>query len=360
MSQIYNFSAGPACLPREVMQQAQAEFLNWQGKGISIMELSHRHPWYLTMVEQCEQDLRELLAIPNNYKVLFLAGGASFQFAMVPMNLLRDKNTADYINTGIWSQKAINEAKRYCEVNIAASGESSQFYSIPDFNEWRLNPNAAYVHYAANETITGLEFNYIPDTAGVPLVSDMSSNILSKPLDVSRFGLIYAGAQKNIGPSGLCIVIVREDLLGNFLPFTPALYNYQIQAENNSMYNTPPTYAWYMAGLVFAWLKKQGGLAVIAEHNQRKAAKLYQYIDQSDYYFNTIDPRYRSKMNVSFRIKNSELEPQFIQQAEQAGLFALKGHKLAGGGMRASIYNAMPEEGIDKLIEFMQDFKQKN
>lgn len=358
MPQIYNFSAGPAALPQAVMEQAQAEFLNWQGKGISAMEISHRHPWFMAMAEQAERDLRELLAIPSNYKVLFLAGGASFQFAMVPMNLLRGKNTADYINTGIWSQKAINEAKRYCKVNVAASSESSQFNSIPDFNEWQLNPQAAYVHYVANETISGLEFNGIPNTADVPLVSDMSSNILSTSIEVNRFGLIYAGAQKNIGPSGLSILIVREDLLGDVLPFTPSLYNYQIQAENNSMYNTPPTYAWYIAGLVFAWLKKQGGLSVMAERNQRKAAKLYQYIDQSDCYFNTIDPRYRSNMNVTFRMRQAELEPQFIQEAEQAGLFALKGHKLAGGGMRASIYNAMPEEGVDRLIEFMHDFQQ--
>ncbi len=359
MSQIYNFSAGPAALPVEVMQQAQAEFLNWQGKGLSAMEISHRHSWFMSMVEQTEQDLRELLAIPKQYKVLFLAGGASFQFAMIPMNLLRGKNSADYINTGIWSQKAITEAKRYCQVNIAASGESSQFNSIPDFNQWQLNPHAAYVHYAANETISGLEFPYIPETGDIPLVTDMSSNILSAPLDVSRFGLIYAGAQKNIGPSGLSVVIVREDLLGDVLPFTPTLYNYQIQAENNSMYNTPPTYAWYIAGLVFAWLKKQGGLAIIAERNRHKAEKLYTYIDQSEFYFNTIDVRYRSKMNVTFRLKQSELEPLFIKQAEQAGLFALNGHKSAGGGMRASIYNAMPEAGIDRLIEFMHAFKSK-
>jgi len=360
MSKIINFSAGPAALPHEVMEQAQAEFLNWQGKGISAMEISHRHPWFMAMAEQAEQDLRELLSIPKHYKVLFLAGGASFQFAMVPMNLLRGKNAADYINTGLWSQKAINEARRYCQVNVAASGATTQFNSIPDFNEWQLNKNAAYVHYVANETISGLEFSDIPATGDVPLVSDMSSNILSKPIDVSRFGLIYAGAQKNIGPSGLSIVIVREDLLGNVLPFTPALYNYQIQADNNSMFNTPPTYAWYMAGLVFAWLKKQGGLKVMAERNKRKAAKLYNYIDDSDFYFNTIEPQYRSKMNVTFRLRDAELEPLFIQEAEQVGLFALKGHKLAGGGMRASIYNAMPEAGVDRLIECMQEFKSKH
>lgn len=355
MSVKHNFSAGPAALPEEVMQHAQAELLDWQGSGLSVIEVSHRSDRFMAMIAQTEKDLRALLQIPTNYKVLFLAGGASYQFAMLPMNLLRGKKTADYVNTGVWSQKAIAEAQRYCDVRIAASSEATSFNTIPAQQDWQLNPQAAYVHYTSNETISGLEFPFIPAVGDVPLVSDMSSNILSAPLDVKRFGLIYGGAQKNISASGLTLVIVREDLLGDVLPFTPTLYNYQIQADNHSLYNTPPTFSWYLAGLVFNWLKQQGGLAVMAQRNQRKAQKLYQLMDTSDFYVNNIEPQFRSKMNVTFHIMNADLEPVFLKQAEQAGLFGLRGHRLVGG-LRASIYNAVSEASVDALVAFMNEF----
>lgn len=358
MPTIYNFNPGPAQLPHEIMLQAQAELLDWQGTGVSILEISHRSTRFMAMAAQAEQDLRELLNIAADYQVLFLAGGASHQFAMIPMNLLRGKTTADYIETGIFSHRAAVEAKPYCTVNIAASGAASDFTTIPALATWQLNPAAAYVHYTANETIAGLEFPWIPETGNVPLVSDMTSNLLSMPLDVSRFGLIYASAQKNIGPSGLTVVIVRNDLVGDALPLTPSLYNYKVQADNNSLYNTPPTFAWYMAGLMFAWLKKQGGLEVMTERNRNKADKLYRFIDQSDFYFNKIDPVYRSRMNVSFTLANAELETLFLIKAAEVGLVGLKGHRVVGG-LRASIYNAMPEAGVDALIAFMTEFESK-
>lgn len=356
MSSLYNFSAGPAVLPQAVMQQAHAEFFDWHGSGLSIMEISHRNPAFVALTEQIENDLRELLAIPDNYRVLLLPGGATYQFSLVPMNLLADKTTADYVDTGIWSRKAIAEAKRYCAVNIVASNESSGDTTIPPQEEWRLNKDAAYVHYTANETISGLEFPWIPAVKNVPLVSDMSSNLLSMPLDVKRFGLIYASAQKNLGSSGLTLVIVRDELLGKALPLIPTLCNYQVQATNHSLYNTPPMYAWYLMGLVLKWVKEQGGLVEMAERNQRKAAKLYQFIDNSDLYRNSIDPLYRSRMNVTFYLTKPNLETKFLIEAEQAGLVGLKGHRLTGG-LRASIYNAMPEKGVDALIKFMKEFE---
>lgn len=359
MQPIYNFSAGPAALPREVMQEAQAEFISWQGRDVSIIEVGHRTEWFMQLAEQAERDLRALLAIPSNYHVLFLAGGASLQFAMVPLNLLGGKTTADYFNTGIWSQKAIAEAKRYCQVNVAVDSASNHFTSVPDSTEWHLNPEAAYVHYTANETISGVEFPFIPEVGTVPLVSDVTSNILSAPLDVSRFGLLYAGAQKNISASGLTIVIVRADLVGNALPFTPTIYNYKVQAENHSLYNTPPTFAWYLAALVFKWLRQQGGLGMMAQLNARKSVRLYQFIDSSKLYKNNIDPRYRSRMNITFYLTKPALEPLFLVEAERAGLLGLRGHRLAGG-MRASIYNAMPEAGVDALLTFMSDFERKH
>jgi len=358
MSRVFNFSAGPGMLPEPVLRRAQEEMLDWHGSGMCVAEMSHRSKEYTSIAQQAEASLRELMAIPDDYKVLFLQGGASSQFAMVPMNFLRGKATADYINTGAWSAKAIAEAKRYCSVNIAASSESNAYARVPSQSELNLSADAAYVHYVSNETIGGLEFPYVPDTGDVPLVADMSSNILSRPLDVSKFGMIYAGAQKNIGPAGLTVVIVREDLLGQVIEAAPTMFDYKIHADNDSMYNTPPTYAWYLAGLAFEWLKSQGGLAGIAEINERKAGKLYSAIDASDFYSNPVDVECRSIMNVPFVLANAELDATFLKEAAAQGLMTLKGHRLAGG-MRASIYNAMPEAGIDALIAFMGDFERR-
>ncbi len=359
MSRIYNFSAGPAMLPAAVLQQASEEMMQWQNEGMSVMEMSHRGKAFMSIAEKAEADLRQLMAIPDSYKVLFLQGGASAQFAMIPMNLLATKKTADYVNTGMWSKKAIAEAKRYCDVNVVASSEKDGFTTVPDFSTWTLNPDAAYVHYTPNETIGGVEFDFIPDTAGVPLIADMSSTILSREIDVSKFGMIYAGAQKNIGPAGLTIVIIREDLIGHADASVPAMLNYQTHAEADSMYNTPPTYAWYIAGLVFRQLLDNGGLAAIEKINARKAKKLYDAIDNSSFYDNPVDKAYRSWMNVPFTLCNAELDGEFIKQAAAVGLCTLKGHRSVGG-MRASIYNAMPEEGVDKLVEFMLSFAQNN
>ncbi|HEY4732406.1 MAG TPA: 3-phosphoserine/phosphohydroxythreonine transaminase [Gammaproteobacteria bacterium] len=358
MSRVFNFGAGPAVLPETVLEHARQEMLEWQGSGMSVMEMSHRGKEFMAIAAQAEQDLRELMAIPGNYKVLFLQGGASSQFAMVPVNLLRGKKKADYINTGSWSKKAIEEGKRFCEVNIAAKSRTDGVATIPPQSEWRLDAHAAYVHYTPNETIDGVEFHWIPDTGPVPLVADMSSTILSRPIDVSRFGVIYAGAQKNIGPAGLAVVIVREDLIGMVLPGMPIMFDYKTHAENDSMYNTPPTYGWYFAGLVFAWLKKQGGLTAMAGINKRKARRLYAAIDTSDFYRNPVDPACRSWMNVPFTLADSNLDDTFLAQAKKAGLVALKGHRSVGG-MRASIYNAMPEAGITALVDFMRDFEKR-
>jgi phosphoserine aminotransferase len=359
MNAIYNFSAGPAMLPVPVLQQAREELLDLHGSGMSVMEMSHRSKEFLSIATQAEADLRALLAVPDNYKVLFLQGGATSQFAMVPMNLLRGRSRADYINTGAWSKKAISEAKRYCEVNVAASSEGSNFTTIPEFSSWQLNADAAYLHYTPNETIGGVEFHDIPDSGDVPLVADMSSTILSRPLDVTRFGLIYAGAQKNIGPAGLTVVIVRDDLIGSTLPFTPSMFDYQAHADNGSMLNTPPTFAWYLAGLVFAWLREQGGLAAMAEINRHKSGRLYNAIDASGFYNSPVDPACRSWMNVPFTLANPDLDGEFLDQAKSAGLLNLKGHRSVGG-MRASIYNAMPMAGVDALIGFMQEFERKH
>ena len=356
MTRKHNFSAGPAALPEAVLVQAQQEMLDWQGRGLSVMEMSHRDKAFVEVAETAEQDLRDLLSIPSNYKVLFLQGGATSQFSMVPLNLLRGHDRADYIDTGIWSRKAIKEAQRYTQVNQAGSTQEQGYSSVPTQSELTLDPQAAYVHYTSNETIGGVAFDYVPDTGAVPLVSDMSSDILSRPIDVSRYGLIYAGAQKNIGPAGLTVVIVREDLLGQPLASTPTMFNYQVHAEAGSMNNTPPTFAWYMTGLVFKWLKAQGGVAAMAEINARKAARLYAAIDASDFYCNPIEPRNRSQMNVPFTLADSSLDQRFLEQAEAAGLLNLKGHRSVGG-MRASIYNAVPEESVDALIAFMQEFE---
>lgn len=359
MTRLYNFCAGPAALPTAVLEKAQGEILDWQAKGLSVMEMSHRSKEFVSIAQKAESDLRELMAIPENYKVLFMQGGASSQFSMVPMNLLRGKKTADYINTGQWSKKSIAEAKRYCDVNVAASTEDNGFTSAPAQEALKLNPDAAYVHYTPNETIGGVEFDYIPDTGDVPLVADFSSSILSADIDVSKFALIYAGAQKNIGPAGLCIVIVREDLLGEVLPGTPTMFNYKTIADNDSMYNTPPSYGWYLAGLVFEWLKELGGVNAINEVNQRKAKKLYDYIDGSDFYANPVAINNRSLMNVPFTLKDDALDKVFLAQSEEAGLLNLAGHRSVGG-MRASIYNSVPEQAVDALIEFMDKFAAQN
>ena len=359
MTRVFNFSAGPAMLPQAVIERAAAEMLDWHGSGMSVMEMSHRGKEYMSIAEKAEADLREVMQIPANYKVLFLQGGASSQFAMVPMNLLRGKTKADYLNTGDWSKKAIAEGKRYCELNIAADTAEGNFTHAPAQSELKLSADAAYVHYCPNETIRGVEFLYIPDTGEIPLVADMSSTILSRPIDVSRFGVIYAGAQKNIGPAGLTVVIVREDLIGETIAGTPTMFDYKTHAENDSMYNTPATYSWYLAGLVFEWLKENGGLARMAETNQRKAAKLYAAIDGSDFYANPVAIESRSWMNVPFTLADAELDAVFLSEAKKEGLVTLKGHRSVGG-MRASIYNAMPEEGVDTLVAFMADFEKRH
>ena len=360
MTRVYNFSAGPAMLPEEVLQQAREEMLDWRGSGMSVMEMSHRGKEFMSIAQQAESDLRELLAVPDDYKVLFLQGGASSQFAMVPLNLLAGKDKADYLRTGSWSKKAIAEAKRYCTVNVVADSEDEgSFTRVPREDELSFSSDAAYVHYTPNETIEGVEFPYVPDSGSLPLVADMSSTILSRPVDVSRFGIIYAGAQKNIGPAGLTVVIVREDLMGSPLPGTPTMFNYKVHADSGSMYNTPPTYGWYLAGLVFDWIKCRGGLAAMAEVNRRKAQKLYAAIDASDFYHNPVDPACRSWMNVPFTLADASLDGVFLDEAKAAGLLTLKGHRSVGG-MRASIYNAMPEEGVDALVAFMAEFERRH
>jgi len=355
---VYNFGAGPAMLPREIMQLARAEFLDWHGTGMSLMEMSHRSDEFMSIAKQAEADFREILDIPDNYKVLFLQGGASSQFAMVPLNLLADKNTADYFHTGIWSGKAVKEAERFCKVNVIAE-EDGQVMSIPEQKSWSLNPDAAYVYYTDNETISGVEFPSIPEVGDVPLVADMTSNLLSRPLNVSRYGVIFAGAQKNIGPSGLVIVIVREDLIGHAPKHIPSMYDYAVQVKNDSMINTPPTFSWYMSGLVLKWVKQQGGLKAMEKLSHIRSGKLYQAIDESDFYHNPVDPRYRSNMNVTFTLFDDSLDEKFVSDAKDHGLVALKGHRSVGG-MRASMYNAMPEEGVDALIAFMQEFERSN
>lgn len=361
MRKVFNFSAGPAMLPEEVLLQAQADMLDWQGTGMSIMELGHRGPEFKIVAEQAEADLRELMSIPKNYHVLFLPGGATTQFAMVPMNLLGEKKTADYVDTGIWSQKAIAEAKRYGTVNIAAHAEHKDHLSyIPQQEHWSVNQDAAYLHYTPNETIDGLEFQWVPKTGNVPLVADMTSMILSRPVNVNDFGVIYAGAQKNVGQAGITIVIIREDLITDPLEKTPSLYSYKLQAEHNSFYNTPPTYSWYISGLVLAWMKRHGGVQAIYELNLRKANKLYSLIDQhKDFYVSRVHPDCRSLMNVMFHLSNEKLTSTFIEEAEAAHLTNLRGHRVSGG-VRASIYNAMPEEGVDVLADFMTDFAKRN
>jgi phosphoserine aminotransferase len=359
MARAFNFSAGPAALPEEVLKQAAAEMLDWHGSGTSVMEMSHRGKEFMSIAAQAEADLRELLAIPANYKVLFLQGGATLQFEMIPINLLRGKSAADYVNTGEWAKKAIKEAKPFCQANVIASAEDKNFSYAPAQSTWKPSKDAAYMHYTANETIGGVEFHWTPNTGNVPLVCDMSSNILSKPVDVSKYGLIYAGAQKNIGPAGLTIVIVRDDLIGKAVPTPPTMLDYKTHADNESMFNTPPTYGIYIAGLVFQLLKKQGGLAAIEKKNIEKANLLYDFLDQSSYFKNPVRKEDRSRMNVPFTLKDEAMDEEFLKGAKALGMQQLKGHRSVGG-MRASIYNAMPVEGVKALIAYMQEFENKH
>jgi phosphoserine aminotransferase len=359
MTRAYNFSAGPAALPEPVLRQAQAEMLDWDKARASVMEISHRGKEFVALAAESERDLRQLLQIPQNYKVLFLQGGATQHFAQIPMNFARREQTADYVVTGAWGEKAAKEAKPLVNVRIAASSEADKFATIPPRSEWKLDANAAYAHYTPNETIHGVEFHDIPDVGDVPLVADMSSNILSCPIDVSKFGVIYAGAQKNIGAAGLVLLIVREDLLARCPKDIPKIFNYAEHAANESMLNTPNTYGWYLASLVFKWLLAEGGLTAIAARNQAKADLLYGYIDQSNFYRNPVEKSARSRMNVPFTLPREELDAPFLKGAEAAGLMALKGHR-AVGGMRASLYNAMPVEGVQALVDFMQDFAKRN
>ncbi|WP_204794834.1 3-phosphoserine/phosphohydroxythreonine transaminase [Oceanisphaera litoralis] len=356
---VYNFSAGPAMLPVEVMQQAQAEFRDFNGLGVSVMELSHRGADYMAVAARAEQDLRDLLQVPDNYKVLFLQGGGRGQFAAVALNLMGKNARADYIVTGQWSKSAVAEAEKVGKVRVLDGFEATENGPRALADSWDLDPNAAYVHYCPNETVEGIEYHFVPDTGEVPLIADMSSTILSRPIDVSKFGLIYAGAQKNIGPSGLAVVIVREDLLQQACPHTPAIMDYAAMAEADSMLNTPPTYGWYLAGLVFQWLKRQGGLDAMGECNKAKAELLYGYVDASDFYSNNVHPQARSWMNIPFQLKDDSLNAAFLEEAKAEGLLALKGHRIVGG-MRASLYNAMPIEGVQALVAFMDKFAKQH
>jgi phosphoserine aminotransferase len=359
MARVVNFSAGPAAIPEAVLREAADEMLDWQGSGMSVMEMSHRGKEFMAIAGRAEADLRELLAIPSGYKVLFLQGGAQAQFSLVPMNLLGGKAAADYVCTGSWSKKAVQDAGRYCRANVAASSEDQRFTCVPPRDRWKLDPAAAYVHYTTNETIGGVEFHWIPETGDVPLVADMSSDILSRPIDVSKFGLIYAGAQKNIGPAGVTLVIVRDDLLGRASPMTPGVFDYKAQAEADSMLNTPPTFAIYVAGLTFRWLKREGGLAAMERRNIEKAGVLYELLDATEFYRCPVAKEDRSRMNVPFTLRDAKLDGVFLAEAEAAGMVQLKGHRSVGG-MRASIYNAMSVEGVRALAAFMREFERRH
>jgi phosphoserine aminotransferase len=360
MSRAFNFSAGPAALPEPVLRQVQAEMLEWRGERASVMEVSHRGQAFIDCAAAAERDLRELMGIPDSYSVLFLQGGATTLSALLPLNLARPEQTADFVLTGHWGEKALENTRPSMNTHVAASAKDGGYVDIPDPASWQLTPNAAFLHYTPNETIHGVEFHAIPDVGEVPLVADISSNFLSRPMDVSRFGVLYGGAQKNLGPAGLTLVVVRKDLLGKHGRTLPPIFDLVNQAKNDSMFNTPPTFAWYVLGLVLGWLKEQGGAQAIGERNARKAALLYSAIDGSGgYYRNTVAPRARSFMNVPFFLRDAALDKPFLQQAEAAGLLGLKGHR-AVGGMRASIYNALPEVGVQALVDFMADFARRN
>ncbi|HEY5702066.1 MAG TPA: 3-phosphoserine/phosphohydroxythreonine transaminase [Gammaproteobacteria bacterium] len=355
---IYNFGAGPAMLPTAVMQRAREEFLDWHGTGLSVMELGHRTPEFIAIAEQAEANLREILSIPDNFAILFLQGGATSQFSMVPLNLTAPGDRVDALYTGLWSGKAIKEAGRYCSVNVAASSENNHFTAIPDTSGWQLSANARYLYFTDNETVHGVEFQQTPKSGEVPLVSDMTSNLLTRPIDFSAYGLIFAGAQKNLGPAGLTLVIVREDLLGNSRQDIPRLYDYAFNAKEHSMANTPPTYSWYMAGLVLQWIKQEGGIPVMEQRAIARSSKLYQLIDASEFFSNPIATGSRSRMNIPFLLRDETLNNTFLKEAKSHGLVALAGHRSVGG-MRASLYNAMPEAGVDCLAGFMADFERR-
>jgi phosphoserine aminotransferase len=360
MQTLFNFSAGPAALPHAVLERAQSELLDWNGQGTSVMEVSHRGKPFMAVAEKAEQDLRSVMNIPSNYKVLFLQGGGRGQFFSVPMNLAKRGDLSQHLVSGQWSQIAVTEAEKYMQTQIVAKTQSKDDKLwVPTQNNWEIDPKAAYFHYCPNETVDGIEINWVPKSENVPIVADMSSNILSKHIDVNDYGIIYAGAQKNIGPSGLAVVIIREDLLGFARTDTPSVFDYQQQVNNDSMYNTPPTFSWYLAGLVFEWLLEQGGINAIEKVNAEKARLLYSCIDASDFYSNKIADENRSKMNVTFQLADNRLDTEFLAQAEKQGLVALKGHRFVGG-MRASIYNAMPIEGVKALVSFMQEFERSN
>jgi phosphoserine aminotransferase len=356
---VFNFSAGPAVMPEEALRKAAAEMLDWHGSGMSVMEMSHRGKEFISIADKAEADLRALLAIPANYKILFLQGGAVAENAIVPMNLLGSRSVADYVNTGEWSKKSIKEAKKYCTVNVAASAEDKHFTYVPAQETWQLSKDAAYLHVCTNETIGGVEYQWAPDTGDVPVVADMSSHILSRVIDVAKYGVIYGGAQKNMGPAGLTLVIVRDDLLGRAMASTPSAFNWKEQAEADSMLNTPPTYAIYVAGLVFEWLQAQGGLAAIEKKNIAKAALVYDYLDGSRFYSNPVRKQDRSRMNIPFRLRDESLDEVFLKGAREHGMVQLKGHRSVGG-MRASIYNAMPIEGVQALVAYMKDFEKRH
>ena len=356
---IFNFSAGPAVLPKEVLQRAAEEMLDWHGSGMSVMEMSHRGPEFIQIAAEAEADLRALMSIGGDYAVLFLQGGAIGENAIVPMNLLGDRKTIDFINTGEWSKKSIKEARKYAQVNVAASAEDLNFSYVPERDGWKLSDNAAYVHVCTNETIGGVEYHWVPDVGTTPLVADMSSHILSRPIDVSKYGVIYGGAQKNVGPAGLTLVIVRKDLLDRALAITPSAFHWKEQAEADSMLNTPPTYAIYIAGLVFKWLLAQGGLAAIEQKNVAKAKLLYDTLDAGSFYSNPVRKEDRSRMNVPFKLRDEALDAAFLKGAQQRGLLQLKGHRSVGG-MRASIYNAMPIEGVQALVDYLREFERSH
>ncbi|MFC4386266.1 3-phosphoserine/phosphohydroxythreonine transaminase [Gracilibacillus marinus] len=358
MKRVYNFSAGPSMLPLAVLEKAQAELPDYRNSGMSVMELSHRSGLFTEIIEEAEQLLREIMNIPENYKVLFVQGGASQQFAMVPLNIMKN-GKADYVNTGSWSKKAMKEAKKYGQVNVIASSEDENFTFIPKIDQSMIDKEADYVHITTNNTIEGTSFREIPDTGSVPLVADMSSNILSEDIDVSKFGIIYAGAQKNIGPAGLTVVIIREDLIGNAKDICPTMLDYKTHSDSGSLYNTPPTYGIYMAKLVFEWIKELGGIKAIQKQNEEKAALLYDFIDQSDFYSSPVREDSRSIMNIPFTIPGYDLDAQFVKEAKEKGLETLKGHRSVGG-MRASIYNAMPVDGVKALVQFMKEFEESN
>jgi len=353
----YNFGAGPATMPDVVLEEVQQELLDWKGMGLSVMEISHRSPEFIEIADKAESDFRDLLGITDNYAVLFLHGGATLQNAMIPLNLSPEEGTADYVNTGHWAKRSISEAKKFINVNIAASSENKNFTYFPKQSKWSLSKNTAYVHITPNETIGGLRFKDIEDSE-VPVVADYSSGILSEVIDISKFSLIYGGAQKNIGPAGLGFAIIKKDLLGKAQSITPTMLNYSEMHEGRSMYNTPPTFAWYVAGKIFKWLKSMGGVSEMEKLNNRKAKKLYSFIDQSDFYDNKINKEDRSIMNIPFQLNNEDLNSQFLEESRDSGLLALKGHRSVGG-MRASIYNAMPEEGVEALVDFMKAFEKE-